>query len=531
MKFLYPVCLATLLLVSGISLAQVPKLNSFPSAQAVIYLDFDGHTVNGTSWNSNGPIYAGPSNLTEDKIIEVFNRVAEDYRPFNINVTTDSTKYWGAPAKKRMRAILTITWEWYGKAGGVAFTKSFTWGDNTPCFIFTSLHNYRTKDIAEAASHEVGHTLGLRHQSRYNTDCVKTEEYNSGLGSGTVSWAPIMGVGYSRNQTTWHNGPNPFGCTSDQDDLTIITGTANGFGYRTKDHGSSFADATVVPIANKELKIDGQITTNTDEDFFKVSMPVSGKLKLDVTPYSAAAGESGSNLDVEMKLYSSSQSLLRTYNPEEALSASLDTTLEQGDYFVSVTGTGNKYTSDYASLGAYSVKGTVTEMAILPLRRLELKGTGNGQQHQLSWLIDADEAIVKQELEVAENGNTFTTAAQLGANDRTYQYYAATNGSVQYRLSVTFDNGKQHYSNIIAIRNKAAAKPQLYTNVVATNALMVSSPALFAYTITDLNGRQVAKGQVAQGSASINAGQLTRGMYVIRFSNGSEQFIEKFTRQ
>ena len=531
MKILYPFCLAALLLVSGVSFAQVPKLNSYPSAPAVIFLDFDGHTVNGTSWNSNGPIYCGPSNLSNDAITEVFNRVAEDYRPFNINVTTDSTKYWSAPAKKRMRVILTITWEWYGRAGGVAFTNSFTWGDNTPCFIFTSLHNYSLKNIAEAASHEAGHTLGLRHQSRYDDNCVKTEDYNSGVGSGAVGWAPIMGVGYYRNQTTWHNGPNPFGCSNAQDDLKIITSSTNGFGYRPADHGTTFSAATQVTVTNKQIEEAGNIATNTDQDFFKITMPVNGKLKLDVSPYSAAPGEDGSNLDVELKLYNSNQTLLSSYNPKEVLSASLDTTLTKGDYFVAVTGAGNAYTTDYASLGAYSMKGAITEMTILPLRRLELKGAGNGQQHQLNWLVDADEAIVKQVLEVAENGGAFKTVAQLGADARSYDYYAAAPGAVQYRLSVTFDNGKQHYSNIIAIRSKAAAKPQLYTNVVSGNTLMVSSPATYSYTITDMNGRQISRGQVTQGSTTIQTGSLTGGMYIIRFSNGSEQFMEKFTRR
>ena len=78
MKILYPIYLAVLLIMSHTLFAQVPKLNSFPSAAAVIYLDFDGHTVNGTSWNSSGPIYAGPSNLSEDKVVEIFNRIAED---------------------------------------------------------------------------------------------------------------------------------------------------------------------------------------------------------------------------------------------------------------------------------------------------------------------------------------------------------------------------------------------------------------------------------------------------------------------
>lgn len=530
MKILYPFYLAAMLIISHTLFAQVPKLNSYPSAASVIFLDFDGQTVNGTSWNSNGTIYAGPANMSEEKIIEVFNRVAEDYRPFNINVTTDSTKYWSAPAKRRMRAILTITWEWYGKAGGVAFTNSFTWGDNTPCFIFTSLHNYNTKNIAEAASHEVGHTLGLRHQARYDAVCNKTEDYNSGTGSGQVSWAPIMGVGYYRNQTTWHNGPNPFGCNSPQDDLSIITNTTNGFGYRPDDHAATFATATNILINDKKIEETGNISTNIDEDMFRLSMPKNGQLKLEVAPYSVSAGESGSNLDVELKLFNSQQKLIHTYNPQETLSAAIDTTLQQGDYFITVTGAGNINTTDYASLGAYTIKGFTGEMSVLPLRQLQLKGSSNGNQHQLSWLIDADEMVVKQVLEVSENGSAFTTLAQLHTEDRSYRQTAA-NGTVQYRLNVLFDNGKQHYSNIIAMRNQATAKPQLYTNVVSSNALMVNSPAVYNYSITDLNGREIGKGQITAGSSTINTGTLTSGLYLIRFNNGNEQHVEKFSRR
>src|SRR5215831_5248461 len=149
------VCLATLA-----TAAQVPVYSSYPSASAVIFLDFDGQTVSGTSWNIGGPIFCGPANLTTDQITEIFNRVAEDYRPFNINITTDSTKYFAAPANKRTRVILTVTSDWYGSAGGVSFVNSFSWGDNTPCFVFTALLNYNKKNVAEAVSHEAGHKLG-----------------------------------------------------------------------------------------------------------------------------------------------------------------------------------------------------------------------------------------------------------------------------------------------------------------------------------------------------------------------------------
>src|SRR6185436_14997201 len=80
--------------------SQVTDLNSYPSASAVIFLDFDGHAVSGTMWNVNGAFTCNSSGLNDAAINEIFNRVAEDYRPFNINVTTNEAKYNSAPYNK-----------------------------------------------------------------------------------------------------------------------------------------------------------------------------------------------------------------------------------------------------------------------------------------------------------------------------------------------------------------------------------------------------------------------------------------------
>ena len=148
--------------------AQVPLYNSYPSAQAVIFLDFDGHTVNGTSWNYNGPIVCGASGLNNSQITEVFNRVAEDYRPFNVNITTSLSTYTAAPLSGRMRVIITPTSSWFTGVGGVSLTGSFKWGDDTPAFVFCDrLGPNSPKMVGECCSHESGHTLGLSHQSKY----------------------------------------------------------------------------------------------------------------------------------------------------------------------------------------------------------------------------------------------------------------------------------------------------------------------------------------------------------------------------
>ena len=139
-----------------------------PPSANVILLDFNGEYVANTMWNVNGPFTCAPANLNAEEVGLILQRVITDFTPFNITVTTDEAVYNAANPSKRTRVVITESWEWFGQAGGVSYINSFTWGTNTPCFVFSSLLGYNVKMIAEACSHEAGHTLGLRHQSLYD---------------------------------------------------------------------------------------------------------------------------------------------------------------------------------------------------------------------------------------------------------------------------------------------------------------------------------------------------------------------------
>jgi len=343
--------------------AQVPEvgealviLNSLPGANGVIYLDFDGETVEGTQWNSsyNGgdPIIAAASPFNAAQIEEIWMGVSEDYRPFNVNITTDRAVFDATPVNRRMMVIVTPSNEWYGSSGGVAYVDVFGSSSfDAPAWVFSDRLANSPKYCAEAASHEAGHTLGLRH------DGTSTQGYYEGHGSGATSWAPIMGVGYYSTVTQWSRGEYP-DADRTEDDLAIISKTYNGLGYRDDDHGGGTGSSTpMTETGPGQIASVGVIETNTDVDVF--SFQTSGgavDLWVDNFDYDP-------NLDVRMRLLNGSGSELMVSDPEASLDASISASLSAGTYYVEVTGvgTGDLVTGygDYGSLGEYYVTGTV----------------------------------------------------------------------------------------------------------------------------------------------------------------------------
>ena len=514
--------------------AQLPVLSSYPDASATIFLDFDGHTVDGTSWNWTGePIACSGSGLNAAQVLHVFNRVAEDYRPFNINVTTDSVKFLSAPVDRRMRVIITTSSGWYGNtAGGVSFIGTFTSGDDTPCFVFSALFGYNLKKISEAISHESGHTLGLYHQSQYDENCNKITDYYAGQGSGEIGWAPIMGVGYSRNFTLWGNGPNSLGCNNYQSDLDIITSTVNGFGYRQDDHDKNFESATRALFSNNRFEMEGVVEKNGDEDLFRFDMPGKGPFQLNAVPYNVGTGNAGSNLDLQVTLYTGSHNQLSIYNPGTLLNSVADTILNPGVYFLKVEGKGNQYAPAYASLGSYSLHAVIEPGEPLPLHKLELKGLQLGDLHQFNWTIEADENIIQQVLEVSTDGNEFVSVTIPGNAERSYVYHPAKPGALQYRLKVQFDNGQYYYSNSLTIQsNRQANIPKLISNFIQSNIVSVSSPGDIHYAIIDMHGKTIKRGRLLSGVNNITIENMPAGMYIVQFRNEQEQWTGKLLRQ
>jgi hypothetical protein len=346
-------------------------LSSIPTASKTIYLDFDGHHSVNNSWghdilfepyNTQGT----PDTFTDAELVEIqklFQNVAEDFLPFNVNVTTADPgvdaiiKNGFGDTQFGVRAVNSQEPPGFCGCGGVAFIGSFGDRVDNPVFAFNKGVNSGGMTI----SHELGHALGLNH------DGLNSNPYHPGTGTGETGWGPIMGAPFGKYLSQWSKGEYS-GANNLEDDFAIITGLSNGFGFRPDDHGNSTATATQLTPTGTSIFAWGIIEMNTDVDFFEFTT-AAGEVTIDIDPfgggvYGGQEAESP-NLDIELKLYDGDGGLIASDNLLTQVDASLSLSLAAGTYYFSIDGVGrpDRYT-DYGSVGFYQLNVTIPETVI-----------------------------------------------------------------------------------------------------------------------------------------------------------------------
>ncbi len=352
----------------------VPIYHSNPDAIKKIFLDFNGHTVTDTSWNSSNnrqPIHARAYSIDSDifsfndeeldRIFEVWERVSEDYSPFQVDVTTeDPGAAFFAQGGQGIRVLISTNVddsrlggtdnEWFGESGGVGYVNSWVWSSDTPVWVFSNLLGNGVKKISEAATHEVGHSLGLSHDGT-----TGGTEYFEGHGN----WAPIMGNAYYNDVTQWSHGEYD-DANNTEDDLGIIS---NKIPFRFDDHNDTpngFTDPTPLTVDGETLSASGIIEQASDVDAFSFSVgPGAASVQLAFEPF-----HNSPNLNILARLHAENGTILYESNPQGQLNATIDTMLAPGEYYLAVAGVGegnpstNGY-SQYATLGQYTITGTM----------------------------------------------------------------------------------------------------------------------------------------------------------------------------
>jgi len=345
----------------------VPEWNSISPtnpvpAKATFYIDFDGDFTASYSAPPGQPAYTpgttpaydldgNPNDFSAQELTnmqEIWARISEIYSPFNVNVTTKDPLVYNN--QQALKVVVGGNGAWLGEvAGGVspfnigAFTNSepnlgFAFPDN--------LSGGDPKKVALAAAHEAGHMFGLVHQSTYNVIFLK-DEYNPG----TPQKAPIMGRAFDSDRGLWWNGQSRKGWNILQDDMAVIStlgSTANDFGYRPDDHGSTIPAADLLTVnPDFTISVGGIIEKTTDADYFAFTT-AGGNASFDVN-----VAPFGAMLDASLQLFDSNGALLAS-SATSSLGEHLSWYLPAGTYSLAVLSAGN-----YGDVGQYTLTGSL----------------------------------------------------------------------------------------------------------------------------------------------------------------------------
>lgn len=342
-------------------LNQTFRLHSRPESNRLLILDFQGKTISGTYWNTalgRASFVASPfdldgnaatfSDAERTAIQTIWQRVAEDYAPFDVDVTTDVNAIAAAPAGSQYAtAVITRQRDYFGSAPGIAYTSTFGNAMYDPAFVAYDTLSKNPKYIAEAVAHEFGHRLGLDH------DGTRNAPYYAGQGTAPMRWAPIMGNSYLANVSQFSKGEYR-NANNTQDDYAIIS---RFLAFRQDNAGDTMAQAATLPASNTDGRssgsVSGAIDHQDDVDLFAISAG-AGPISASVTPASL-----GPDADLTVSLLNNAGETMMSSTLNSALNGAISGTLAHaGTYYLQVAGSGygdpaSNGFSTYGSRGLY----------------------------------------------------------------------------------------------------------------------------------------------------------------------------------
>lgn len=335
-------------------LTAIPVFHSNPNAAAKLYLDFDGDPA--SSWNGYTvpatPAYSLDSDPTTvsdyeiQQITEIWARVSEKYSPFNLDVTTQNPGT--LTDNVAFRVVIGGAGAWYSATptGGTSVVGGFydPAAPNTAYVFEDNLLNGTPQYTAEAIAHEAGHGFGLQHQSSYNGDGTLSRDHNIG----DANTAPIMGTSYYAARGLWWDGTST-SSTTIQDDLAVLSGPLDGFGYRADDYGNTPGTANVLTPSGNNYTASGIIEQTSDADYFQITTTSDRNVS-----FTASPAQYGPMLDLKLELHNAADGTLvsaDTASPGESFSVNVPA----GTYYVVVKSHGN-----YGDIGQYTLSGSVT---------------------------------------------------------------------------------------------------------------------------------------------------------------------------
>lgn len=335
-----------------------------------------------------------------------------------------------------------------------------------------------------------------------------------------------MGASYYEPVTQWSRQEYFGANNTSEDDLAIISslGNGNNFGLRADDHGDTPATATA--LLGDTPSNSGLIGTRSDVDVFWFSTD-GGEVS-----FSASNAAVGPNLDIELTLRDSAGSVVAFDNVADGLDAAVAANLAAGTYTVEVDGVGvgtpgsnppSGY-SDYASLGRYTLAGTITGSSppdtTPPAAPTGLVGIEVDGMAQLSWTPNNEPDLSSYVVRRAPSASgPFSDIDTVAAGAAAYVDASAATGSNFYAVVAVDTTGNQS-----AESNPVEVTIPVVLTSTATGETPVSGAVSGSYLATTLiDGSAQTISEVDSGGKPSKRHDQAEHRWAIPASQGNQR--------
>ena len=196
----------------SVNAAGLPLLTSRADGQGLkVFLDFDGNGSN-LSFSLDGD-YNNFSTTEQRAIYDTWRDMVSFFSPLNLNFTT---------VQPSGGALFAWHLTSNSISGGYAYVGALS--NNQP-YGFNQGDNAVSR--RSGIAHEIGHLLGLQHQSEFDQLGNKTSEYSDGFDN---RHRTVIGIDYNTNIRQWYYGRSSLGASVLQDDLAYMAQTVTGPG-------------------------------------------------------------------------------------------------------------------------------------------------------------------------------------------------------------------------------------------------------------------------------------------------------------
>lgn len=471
-------------------------LHSRPSSKRKIYLDFNGQVLSGTAADGTYSPFdtdgiPGTFSASELATIQAaWKRMAEDFAPFDVDVTTEEptvdqmTRSSLSDDTFGIRVLITKDTKNCG-CGGWAYVGVF---DNTSEYYKVAVvFATSAASIAAAGTHEVGHTLGLSH------DGTTSSAYYWGHDDGKIAWVPIMGAGYDRGSLlslTQFSKGEYLNANNLEDDYLVIQN--NGVTFAPDDFGSTTATASALigtsSNGTTSYDVKGLIGTPSDIDMFKFDAS-AGPVNISATPF-----EVGANLDILLQLADANGNVIAMVDPVDRINTTLSASLPaRGTYYVSVQGTGKGDPlgtgySSYGSIGRYTLSVNAPSTVAAPVAGITTSAASGPAPLTVSFsgASSTDPSGTLQGYEW-NFGDGSAVVSGLTAN---HAYAAA--GTYEASLKVTSSSGLSNSNSVTITVSSPNVKMSVDSIAMSLIRPQRGQPyARAAVTVRDVYGRPV----------------------------------------